>query len=77
MRPQPTTSASRPQPARWNDEWSEPPTIERRDDVGRQQVTWVSPHLLLLLQMKEYSPTGVVKILQEKEQISDSNQPEI
>ena len=43
MGPQPTISASGPQPARWKDEWSEPPTVERRDDVGRQQVTQVSP----------------------------------
>ena len=35
MRPQPTTSASRQQPARQDDEWLVPPTVERRDDVGR------------------------------------------
>ena len=35
MRPQPTTSTSGPQPARQDDEWSVPPTAERRDDVGR------------------------------------------
>ena len=43
MRPQPTTSTSGPQPVRQDDEWSVPPTVERRDDAGRQQVTQVSP----------------------------------
>ena len=35
MRPQPTVSTSGLQPVRQNDEWSVPPTAERRDDVGR------------------------------------------
>ena len=34
MRPQPSTSTSGPQPVRQDDEWSVPPTVERRDDVG-------------------------------------------
>ena len=35
MRPQQPTSSDRPQPARQEDEWSVPPTVERRDDAGR------------------------------------------
>ena len=34
MRPQPTTSTAGLQPGQ-DDEWSVPPTVERRDDVGR------------------------------------------
>ena len=34
MRTQPSTSTSGPQPVRQEDEWSVPPTVERRDDVG-------------------------------------------
>ena len=35
QRTQPTTSTSGSQPVRQEDEWSVPPTDERRDDVGR------------------------------------------
>ena len=35
------------------------------------------PQLPLPLQKKDYSPIGVVKILHEKESISDSNQLEV
>ena len=35
MRPQPTTSTSGQQPVRQDDEWLVPPTVERRDDMGR------------------------------------------
>ena len=35
MRPQPTTSTSGLQPARQDNEWLVPPTVERRDDTGR------------------------------------------
>ena len=38
MRTQPTTSTSGPQSVRQDDEWSVPPTVERRDDMERQQV---------------------------------------
>ena len=51
-----------------------PLTVERRDDVGRQQATQTSPQPPLLLQRKDYLPIGVVKILQEKELVSNSNQ---
>ena len=54
-----------------------PPVVERRDDVGRQQETQLSPPAALPLQRKDCSPIGVVKILQEKEQISNSNQLEV
>ena len=43
-RPQQPTSVDRPQPARQEDEWSVPPTDERREDnVGRQHITQTSP----------------------------------
>ena len=74
QRTQPITSTSGSQPVRQDDEWLVPPAVERRDDVGRQQVTQTSPQLPLLLQRKDYLPIGVVKILQEKELVSDSNQ---
>ena len=51
-----------------------PLLLRERDDVGRQQVTQTSPQLPLLLQRKDYLPIGVVKILQEKELVSNSNQ---
>ena len=35
MRTQPTISTSGPQPARQEDEWSVPPTAERRDNMER------------------------------------------
>ena len=38
MRSQPTSSTSGPQPVRQDDEWLVPPTVERRDDMERQQV---------------------------------------
>ena len=74
QRTQPITSTSRSQPVRQDDDWLVPPVVERRDDVGRQQVTQTSPQLPLLLQRKDYLPIGVVKILQEKELVSNSNQ---
>ena len=43
MRPQQQASTDRPQPARQEDEWSLPPTVERRDDAGRRQTTHMSP----------------------------------
>ena len=43
MRPQQPTSADRHPPARQEDEWSIPPTDERRDDVGRRHITQMSP----------------------------------
>ena len=43
VRPQQQTLTDRPQPARQEDEWSLPPTVERRDDAGRQQTTQASP----------------------------------
>ena len=43
MRTQPSTSASGPQPVRQEEEWSAPSITERRDDVGRRQVTQTSP----------------------------------
>ena len=33
MTTQPSASTSGPQPVRQEDEWSVPPTVERRDDV--------------------------------------------
>ena len=35
LRTQPITSTSGSQLVRQEDEWSVPPTVERRDDVGR------------------------------------------
>ena len=43
MRTQPTTSTSGTQPARQEDEWSVPPTVERRDDMERQQIMQTTP----------------------------------
>ena len=63
IRPQQQTSTDGPQPARQEDEWSLPPTVERRDDAGRWQTTQMSPQLPLLPQRKDYLPTGVVKVL--------------
>ena len=74
VRTQPICSADGPQPVRQEDEWSVSPIAERRDDVGRWQVTQTSPQPLLLPQRKDYLLTGVVRILQQKELVSDSNQ---
>ena len=43
MRPQQQVSTDRLQPARQEDEWSLPPTVERGDDTERQQTTQTSP----------------------------------
>ena len=43
MRPQQQVSTDRPQPARQEDEWSLPPTVERGDDTERQQTIQTSP----------------------------------
>ena len=43
VRPQQQTPTDRPQPARQEDEWSLPPTVERRDDAVRWQTTQMSP----------------------------------
>ena len=43
VRAQQQTPTDRPQPVRQEDEWSLPPTVERRDDVGGQQTTQTSP----------------------------------
>ena len=40
---QPMTSTRETQPIQQDDEWSVPPAVERRDDVGRQQVTQTPP----------------------------------
>ena len=42
-RPQQQTPTDRPQPARQEDEWSLPPTVERRDKAERWQTTQSSP----------------------------------
>ena len=43
VRPQQQTPTDRPQPARQEDEWSLPPSVERRDDTERQWTTQPSP----------------------------------
>ena len=43
MRPQQQTSTDRPQPVRQEDEWSLPPTVERRYEAERWQTTQTSP----------------------------------
>ena len=43
MRAQQQASIDRPQPTRQEDEWSLPPTVERRHDAERQQMTQMSP----------------------------------
>ena len=43
VRPQQQAPTDRPQPARQEDEWSLPPTVERRDDAERWQTTQMSP----------------------------------
>ena len=43
MRPQLATSTKVPQINRQDDEWLAPPIPERRDIVGRQQITQASP----------------------------------
>ena len=72
MRPQQQTPTDRPKPARQEVEWSLPPTVERRDDAerdGRQHKHL--PQLPPLPQRKDYLPIGAVKVLQEKELISE------
>ena len=49
MRPQQQALTDRPQPARQEDEWSLPPTVERRDDAERWQTTQLSPPAALPL----------------------------
>ena len=41
-RPRDTTSTSVPQMSQQDDEWSMPPTTERREDIERQQITQAS-----------------------------------
>ena len=43
VRPQQQAPTDRPQTARQEDEWSLPPTVERRDDAERQQTIQPSP----------------------------------
>ena len=43
VRPQQQAPTERPQPARQEDEWSLPPTAERRDDAERWQTIQMSP----------------------------------
>ena len=43
VRPQQQAPTDRPQPARQEDEWSLPPTVERRDDAERWQTTQMCP----------------------------------
>ena len=43
MRPQLTTSTNVPQTNRQDNEWSAPPMPERREIMGRQQITQASP----------------------------------
>ena len=77
VRPQQQTPTDRPQPARQEDEWSLPPTVERRDDAERWQTTQSSPQLPFLPQRKDYLLTGAVKVLREKELISKFNWLEV
>ena len=43
VRPQQQARTDSPQPVRQEDEWSLPPTVERRDDAERWQTTQTSP----------------------------------
>ena len=60
------TSTSVPQVNRQDDDWSIPPTAERRESAGRQQMTQASPLVAPLLQKKGSSSTGAVKVLPMK-----------
>ena len=51
-----------------------PLTTERREGTGRQQVTQASPLVAPLLQKKDYSPIGAVKVLPKKELLSEYSQ---
>ena len=74
VRPRGATSTSVPQTNRQDDEWSMPLTTERREGTGRQQVTQASPLVAPLLQKKGYSLTGAVKVLPQKELLSEYSQ---
>ena len=77
VRPQQQTPTDRPQPARQEDEWSLPPMLrEEMMQRGDRQHKCL-PQLSLLLQRKDYLPTGAVKALQEKELLSKFNWLEV
>ena len=73
VRSQQQAPTDRPQPARQEDEWSLPPTVERRDGRQHRHLS----QLPLLPQRKDYLLTGAVKVLQEKGLISKFNWLEI
>ena len=72
MRPQQQAPADRPQLVRQEDEWSLPPMLrEEMMQRGNRQHKCLPQLSLLLLQRKDYLPTGAVKVLQEKELLSE------
>ena len=62
-RPRDTTSTNVPQMSRQDDEWSMPPTIERREGIERQQMTQASLPVTPLLQKKGCLLIGAVRVL--------------
>ena len=52
--------------SRQDDEWSIPPTAERREGIERQQITQASLPAKPLLQKKGYPPIGAVKVPPQK-----------
>ena len=70
VRPRGATPTSVPQTNRQDDEWSMHLTTERREGTERQQVTQASPSVAPLLQKKDYSPIGAVRVLPKKEPLS-------
>ena len=73
-RPRDTTSTSVPQMSRQDDEWSMPPTTERREGIERQQITQASLLVAPLLWKKGCSPIGAVRVLPQKELLSEYSQ---
>ena len=57
--------------SRQDDEWSMPPTAERREGIERQQITQASLLVTPLPQKKGYSLIGAVKVLPQKGLLSE------
>ena len=57
-----------------DDEWSMPPTTERREGIERQQTTQASLLVAPLLQKKGCLPIGAVRVLPQKELLSEYSQ---
>ena len=77
IRPQQPAPTDRPTPVRQEDEWSIPPTVERRNDTERHQIASMSFPAAPPPQKNDCLLIGVVKVLQEIEITNISSQPEV